>query len=440
MTTHTTGYLPGTHRRGQWLRVDTASTLKRFFLCEQALIVSQAGWLANLGPFALKMTLPRLVWEDAMTANALRERVFELRFPSRVLDIGSDAPLVELFSESINAPSPLAYLSALTQVFKPALLEAYQRYIHLADALADGPSFRFLRLAITEKQQHLVELADFVAQLAVDHPEETAEAEQWVAEIRQQLETIGGLQVDVEPTSAPLSLSTHHPFQLSEIPARDDQFHLCRFYWPDMIDPTFPYGDGIRLQLRSAISHLNEVWAVETAGAILHAFAEILGWEFIYDAARWTYDESRHCQMGYERLLAWGFAPNEIPLGTYIYDSAFGQEPIYRLGMLYYFETKNIGKKPQRAKAFATYHDQVSQHDMDFDWADEAMHAHFGQRWIQALHERQPSIPPLETIQSRCDELVANLIATATEAERQEIRQVAEAMIEKAKKKIISIQ
>ena len=77
---------------------------------------------------------------------------------------------------------------------------------------------------------------------------------------------------------------------------------------------------------------LNEVWAVETGGAILHAFAEDLDWEYIYDAARWTYDESRHVLMGYERLRAWGFALDEMPLGSYIYDSAAGQEPIIRSG------------------------------------------------------------------------------------------------------------
>ena len=119
--------------------------------------------------------------------------------------------------------------------------------------------------------------------------------------------------------------------------------------------PLFPYGDGIRLQLRSAVSHVNEVWAVETGGAILHAFADDLGWEFIYDAARWTYDESRHMRMGYERLKTWGYPPEEIPLGSYIYDSARGQDPVIRLGMLHYFETKNIGKKTKRAEAFAAY-------------------------------------------------------------------------------------
>ena len=126
-------------------------------------------------------------------------------------------------------------------------------------------------------------------------------------------------------------------------------------------------------------------------------------------------------------------ADNEIPLGTYIYDSARGQAPIYLLGMLSYFETKNIGKKTQRAKAFAEFNDQVSQHDMEFDWADEIIHANYGTRWIGALREAEPdAVPDFNELRDQCNELVDAIIATATDQERTEIRQVAQAMIQKA--------
>jgi len=88
------------------------------------------------------------------------------------------------------------------------------------------------------------------------------------------------------------------------------------------------------------VSHLNEVWAIENGGIILERFASVLPWEWIRDAARWTYDEARHCRMGLERLAAWGFQPEEIPLGTYIYESASGEDPLYRLGMLFFFRNK----------------------------------------------------------------------------------------------------
>ena len=108
--------------------------------------------------------------------------------------------------------------------------------------------------------------------------------------------------------------------------------------------------------------------------------------------------------MGYERLKTWGYPPQEIPLGSYIYDSARGQDPVIRLGMLHYFETKNIGKKTKRAEAFATYDDKLSQHDMDFDWADETIHAAYGHRWLDALRALRPdAVPDIDTIRQQCD-------------------------------------
>jgi len=51
---------------------------------------------------------------------------------------------------------------------------------------------------------------------------------------------------------------------------------------------------------------------------MLSAFTDILPWEWIHNAARWTYDESRHCRMGYERLMAWALIPQ-----TFLWEPIF---------------------------------------------------------------------------------------------------------------------
>jgi uncharacterized ferritin-like protein (DUF455 family) len=370
-----------------------------------------------------------------MVAYALRERVFELRYPSRMLEIGQDAPLVELFDQAINAPSDAAFVLSLARLFKPALLAAYRDYLAQADELSDGPILRALHMAVEEKTDQIAALNQMAENMVKSSPERQQEAEAWVAALSDRLDQVGGLSLE-EPQAPdqPLDLAGQREFRLAEVPARDPRFFRCRYYWPDVISSNFSYGEGILLQLRSAVSHLNEVWAVETGGAILYAFAEKLDWDFIHDAARWTYDESRHAMMGYERLRTWGFEPEEMPLGSYIYDSARGQDPAIRLGMLHYFETKNIGKKTKRANAFASYEDKMSQHDMDFDWADETIHAYYGKRWLNALHEAYPDqVPDIETLRDRCDWLVAQEVAGATEADRAATFEVAEAMIAKAK-------
>lgn len=428
-------YLPGDAPRALWMRMDSARILKRFFFCEQALVVGQAGWLAAIAPFEIKTTLPQLFWEDSLTGHALRERVFELRFPNRMMEVGEDSPLVSVFAESIHAPTAAAFVLALARVLKPALLAGYRQYLGHADPIADGPTVRFLGQAIADKETHIERLDRFAAELlAQASAEERAAAQAWASAVGQSLAQVGGVSIEAPtPLTGELRWPGRRTFQVAEPPARDPRFHRCRFYWPDIVDPEFPYGEGLSLQLRSAVSHLNEVWAVETGGAMLCALAETLGWEFVLDAARWTYDESRHARMGYERLRGWGFRPDEMPLGTYIADSGRGRDPVIWIGMLSYFETKNIGKKTQRAKVFAEYRDHVSQHDMEFDWADETIHAHLGTRWLGALHQLSPgTVPDIDSLRDRCNRLVSEVIRSATEAERVTIRRVANALIDKA--------
>lgn len=175
---------------------------------------------------------------------------------------------------------------------------------------------------------------------------------------------------------------------------------------------------------------------VETAGLLLHAFADELPWEWIVDAARWTYDEARHCRMGYERLIGWGYDPAALPLGTYIYESAAGQDPIYRLGMPFFFETLNIKKKPKRAELFRSYGDAVSGHDMEFDWADETIHAGYGKHWLRALLAARGQDPgEYEAIRNRCQELVRDYVQTATAEEQATIVAVARSLIQRAEQR-----
>jgi uncharacterized ferritin-like protein (DUF455 family) len=425
-------YLPGTQNRGKFMRYDTAVILKRYFLCERALVIGQAGWLSGIPYFDIKVKLPKMLWEDAMTANELRNRVYELRFPSRMLEIGDDKVLIDFIHQSFNAPNPLAFVMSLSRVFKPVLKQAYKDYLELADVIGDGPTHRFLELAIREKEDQIKTLEKYILQYLEQEDDQTIRtALQWVKELQDKLFQLGGIGIEIcKNTTIDLSNKVFTP---TEVPKRDDRFIPVRFYWPDIVDETFSYGEGVKLQLRSAISHLNEIWAVENAGFILYEFAEDLGWDFIFDAARWVYDESRHCTMGYERLKQWGFEENELPLGTYIYESCKGKDPVYRLGMLFYFESKNIGKKPERVKSFAEFNDQVSQHDMDFDWADETIHTSYGKRWLSAILEKRGLNPKdYQKIQNECDRLVENVVNSVTEDEVQQIKQITNNMIKKA--------
>lgn len=434
-------YLLSQEARARWMRFDTAQLLKRFFFCERSLLVSQAAWIPLIAPLDVKIGMARFIWQSAETAHALRERVFELRFPSRLLEEeGSDHALIAIVDAVKDSPGDAAFLLAMAQVFLPALRDAYRDYLEASDPIADGPTHRFLSLALAEKQAQAATFMKWAEDATKNDSSLRENSVAWGQTLADAIGALGGIGIseggliEKEP-----QLSGRKTYAVPDRPARDPRFAQCRFYWPDVVDASFPYGEGMHLQLRSAISHLNEVWAVEAGGVILSTFADVLPWEWIHNAARWTYDESRHCQMGFERLMSWKLDPSEIPLGTYIYDSASGEDPIYRLGMLYFFETKNIRHKPERAQLFHSYGDMLSQHDMDFDWADETIHAGYGKHWLkELLRLRGQDASAYDVVRERCGELVSDYVRTATEEEISDIKRIAAALTEKARGKILA--
>src|ERR1700731_486517 len=140
--------------RARWMRVETAHLLKRFFFCERALLVSEAAWIPSVAPLEVKTGLARFIWQNAETAEALRNRVFELRFPSRLLEEeGGDHPLIELFGAVKNSPSVPAFLSSVGKVFLPGLGPSYRAWMVGSVSIVDGPTRRFLSLALCEKAE-----------------------------------------------------------------------------------------------------------------------------------------------------------------------------------------------------------------------------------------------------------------------------------------------
>ena len=391
-------------------RVDTAQVLTRFHFVSRAIALACGGWIAATPRLETKAELARTAWQQTLAGDAFRERVFELRYPNRFLEEGSDAPLIRVVEAGIDAPDADAFREGLSGAL---LLDYAQRlggFLAATDELDDGPSYRIAQQALRDTEEQTVVLGDRDLR-----PRKGS----WAAELA---EALDGLQ---PPAGT--------PFRLAEQPARDDAYFPSSFYWPDAIVPGYPYGEGVALQVRSAVSHLNEVWAVDTAGAILHGLAPELGWEWIRDAGRWTYDEARHMLMGKRRLEAWGLPAERIPLGGYIYEACAGQDPLYRLGMLGYFETKNIGRKRERAAAFHAMGDTTSETDMEFDWADETLHAEVGRRWLKDLLKRRGEDPEAwPSVLERCEQLVAARVAQATDEERIRIVAAADALVAEA--------
>jgi hypothetical protein len=392
-------------------RIDSAQVLTRFHYLSRAIALACGGWIAGTPKLETKAALARVAWQQTLAGDAFRERVFELRYPNRFLEEGGDAPLIRVYEAAIDAPDAGRFVTALTGALLPDYAERLSAFLAQTDELDDGPTIRIVEQASRDAAEQSAAL-DLGAGPGSD-------SDTWAAQLRHGFHTL----------EAPAGT----PFRLAEDPARDDAYFSSSFYWPDAIVPGYAYGEGVALQIRSAVSHLNEVWAVDTAGAILHGLAPELGWEWVRDAGRWCYDESRHMLMGKRRLEAWGLPAAAIPLGGYIYEACAGQDPLYRLGMLGYFETKNIGRKRERAAAFNAMGDTTSETDMEFDWADETLHAEYGRRWLKDLLERRGEDPESwPGVLERCEQLVADRVARATDAERARITAAADALVAEA--------
>ena len=421
-------YLQGNHKRTQIMRKDAANILKRFLLCERALIINQAAWLPAIAPIEVKLALPHMMWQDSLATQALRQRVLELQYPNQTIEAQEDTPLIEVFEETLHAPSPEAFVLSMARVFKPALLQAYQQYVSATDYLADAPTVRLLKQAMVEKREQVQQLTRHAGRMLVTNPTRRTEAETWVTELNRRLITVGGLSLN-EPISSTgwLRHSKRHTFTLSQTPARDEQFCLCRYHWPGQISPDFNGTDSLHQQLRSAINQFNQMWAVEIGGTVLYLFANQLGWEFIFNLSRITFDKSRHCWIGYERLNDWGFKPAEIPLSNYINHALKEKDPIYKLGMLCH-------SKSQHSKNTALTNNRRSRHNIEFIEADEAPNFDFCHHWLQILHTAQPDATPKPaTVKSYCDTLIKNALESATETDRQTINQIISGLVTKAK-------
>ncbi|HYK50868.1 MAG TPA: hypothetical protein VEU94_14165, partial [Terriglobales bacterium] len=230
-------FLSNPQPRARWMRLDTAQLLKRFFFCERSLLVSQAAWMPAIAPLEIKTGLARFIWQSAETAHALRNRVFELRFPSRLLEEqGADHALVELFGAIRDSPSVPAFLLSIGKILLPALRDSYREYLQASDSIADGPTHRFLSVALSEKEEQIDAFENWAESALSQNPELRQSALAWMEAVKNRLSAVGGVGVGPSPTATSTGpLPGAKTYVVPDRPARDRRFWPCRFYWPDVV-------------------------------------------------------------------------------------------------------------------------------------------------------------------------------------------------------------
>lgn len=411
-----------------------ARILKRFYLLQRELVRMQAGWLPGSEHWNSKLLLPEFLWQDALTADGCRTRVLELRYPEREVDHLEDEPLLRLWRQACAAPNGVAFVEGLRLIVKPLLREAFQSYLSITDPLDDGPTVRLLKQGILDIDEQIQRWEPVARDAQCVYPQHESSVVCWIAGLREWAKLVGDL-LDVSRDYSEVYTANEfggRPFEISRQGNRDHRFNTLLFGWPDSLDPNFGAGQGLQLQIRQGVHHVNEIWAAEMAAACLFDLMDDAPPSFLVDGARWCYDEIRHCRMGFARLSEWGFSMNEIPLGSFSYDAGADTDPLTRLGIIFYFESTYIGTKSQRMKYFGEWGDKVSSHDMDFDWADEQIHTHYGTHWLKYFLEKQNDTRRPIDFRKQSEECVLRMRKKATEGDKRQTMAAFETIMKKA--------
>jgi hypothetical protein len=75
---------------------------------------------------------------------------------------------------------------------------------------------------------------------------------------------------------------------------------------------------------------------------------------------------------------------------------------------------------------------------MEFDWADETLHAEYGRRWLRRLLEARGEDPESwPAVLERCEGLVAERIDRSTREDLERIRTCADALVAAANEAVV---
>jgi hypothetical protein len=144
-------------------RYDVESTARRvrnFRYAEEWLMMIMGGWVATIPELPVKTGLGKIIWETAQAADALGNRLPELRCGRRAVassESSNDgfAALVHEISAPDRPDQTIEKLSGAFDVLKPHLIEAYEKHARETDAIADAPTIEILEDIVRKARRHV---------------------------------------------------------------------------------------------------------------------------------------------------------------------------------------------------------------------------------------------------------------------------------------------
>ncbi len=353
-------------------------------------------WGRHFAEWEDKVSLFRHLWDEAECVRRIRERL--VQFPGTLTNC--DAPvakeLEDLGNSVLLAPSFDDAVDGIFQEYLAILIQSYVHYAETAHPVHDAPTLAVIAENVRVKEQFRLWLRSYRRRRP--HRIDTG----YKARIRTAVERCGNLRQPLPAAvDAAQPLGVRTPFRL---PARAAH--------PQGSEPRvdlMPYLEAdfaVRLEARRLFwcyGYMLEMNLAEDQLMWLWS-AHDLPWEFIQDVTRHTWDESRHGDSGYSRLLDFGIALSEVGYPYYQselnrqdnWDKAIGEAPamtqkdlyeqVFFIGMV--AETGHFQVKQEAYEDFKNGGDMESAEMVLFDIIDETSHVQYAHKWLPLLAER----------------------------------------------------
>jgi hypothetical protein len=364
---------------------ESAMRLQRIGYVDRQLMRLEAGHVTARPEYEVKGALARLSWQDAEFYDQLRNRCKQLRMSSVAFEKCPDPSLEHLMETVLQSGSTLDLLVVLFEVVKPAQIEAVRAYLGNAQPIVDEPTIHLLRHQLLDREEQLAWGRETIIQLSETAGEEDREhAQRWKTYIAALLKAAGGACGDDHRQSADASaVMASEPFRLPRASTRDSRFETSVI---KMEGVTFEDNDEGRF-LQMMLSRYFEMSPAEGV-AYVHFATEGKPWAFYLDTARHMWDEVRHSWFGEAALRIKGYDVHAFRNWTGWYDMTsqlFNKDEAYT-HLTIAIEKAAMKYPPGKREEWEFCRDVVKDPLMttfqDFDWADEVVHARFGQRWI----------------------------------------------------------
>jgi uncharacterized ferritin-like protein (DUF455 family) len=349
--------------------------LRRLAHLEERLATASAGWIWTTPGCDDKIRLAVLAYESSLAADALHARSAELAPSTAERQWELELADLDELANSVENEAVLGARLSGAAALLARLRDAYAAHVAATDDLTDGPTSRILR-ALAQPIADRIALCDASPQL-------------------------------------PESPDTSPPARfLAEAPARDGRFDVAT--WDDyrVHDMGSTPGEVVRHLLYT--NAYGEIEAVEVLGRAL-ADARELPWPMRRDLFRQLWDEARHAEMSWRRMVDLGGAPEPLPQAPPVILGVMAEiaDPIERLLVLQrVIEGRVVERHRLRVSTVARdLGDPVTARIYEYIVADERQHVG-NSEWIPKIVGDDPArIARLERLQATCEAKLEEILA-----------------------------